>query len=372
MTRSSSTEPCVSVVVPCYNVEGYVRETLYSLVGQTLQDIEIICVNDGSTDGTLDILQEYAAVDDRVVVLDGPNGGYGHAMNVGMKAARGAFIGIVESDDFVEPEIFETLYACARENDLDFVKSDFLKFWTREDGSVEVKPEALTPNAAYYDALLDPAENLDLFNAQMLNWTGIYRTSFLREHDIRHNESPGASYQDNGFWFQVFCHAHRGMFLHRAFYHYRQDNAASSINQTNKVFCMLDEYGWIRDLLHADPDLEQRFIGIYHYKKMHNLDFAFSLLADEFQMPFLERYAREYREAAAAGELDEALFWPDEWDRVQAIMADPAAFRENYNKNRKSREYQHGYELARAKGKLSAAAYVLKHDGLGGLLKKLR
>lgn len=365
-------KPCVSVVIPCYNVEEYVGQALDSLVDQTLHDIEIICVNDGSTDGTLDILRAYADNDDRIVVLDGPNGGYGHAMNKGMAAAHGAYVGIVESDDYVDPRMFETLYDCAKENDLDFVKADFVKFWTRENGKVVEKPEYLSDKDRYYDVVLDPFENLDLFNAQMLNWAGIYRTLFIREHDIKHNESPGASYQDNGFWFQVFCQARRGMFLHERFYHYRQDNEASSINATNKVFCMLDEYAWIRDWLHSNPELEQRFIGMYHYKKTHNLNFAFSLLADEFQMPFLERYAREYNEAAKAGELDRQYFGAFEWKSLQDIMRDPAAYREDYNATRQSKEREFEYQMARSKGKIAAALFILRHDGLGALLKRLK
>lgn len=365
-------DPCVSIVVPCYNVESYVRETLDSLVVQTLSDIEIICVNDGSTDGTLDVLLEYAAGDDRIVVLDGPNGGYGHAMNKGMAAARGRYIGIVESDDYVDVRMFETLYACSEQNDLDFAKADFKKFWTWSNGEVVEKVEHLSDNEDYYNAVLDPSANMDLFNAQMLNWAGIYRTTFIREHGIRHNESPGASYQDNGFWFQVFCQAHRGMFLRETFYHYRQDNESSSINATNKVFCMLDEYAWIRDWLCQNPELEQRFIGIYHYKKMHNLNFAFSLLAEEFQAPFLKRYAREYIEAEKAGELDQKYFGAFEWESLQDIMRDPEGYREKYNDTHRSRQYELEYERARARGKVPAALYILKQDGPLALLKRLK
>ncbi len=368
--NASEVVPAVSIVVPCYNVENYVRQTLDSLSAQTLANIEIICINDGSTDSTLEVLKEYQSQDSRFVIIDKPNGGYGCAMNVGMAAATGEYIGIVESDDFVDEKMFETLYSAATKNNLEFVKSDFIKFWTEKDGSLLTKYEKLTPKSAYYNVVLNPSENLDLFNAQMLNWAGIYKAEFLREHNIRHNESPGASYQDNGFWFQVFCFAHRGMFLPEAFYHYRQDNSASSINQNNKVFCMPDEYAFIRQFLRDNPDLEKQFIGIYHYKKMHNLGFAFSLLADQFQMPFLERYASEYKEAKERGELDESLFYPDEWKHIHEIMDDPQGFRDEYNKTKKSPEYKRDYELARAKGKGAAAMFVLRHDGLKAMLGK--
>ena len=88
--------PSVSVVVPCYNVAGYLPETLDSLLAQTLTNLEIICVNDGSTDGTKDVILEYASRDGRIILVDRPNGGYGCAMNAGMAEARGRYVGIVE------------------------------------------------------------------------------------------------------------------------------------------------------------------------------------------------------------------------------------------------------------------------------------
>ena len=83
--------PKVSVVVPTYNVEKYLAECMDSLLGQTLQDMEFVCVNDGSTDSSLEILKQYAAKDDRVKILDGPNGGYGKAMNRGLDACTGEY-----------------------------------------------------------------------------------------------------------------------------------------------------------------------------------------------------------------------------------------------------------------------------------------
>lgn len=369
-TMYDSDEPCVSVVVPCYNVQDYVRETLDSLIGQTLCNIEIICVNDGSTDGTLDVLNEYAAQDNRIKVIDKANGGYGSAMNAGMAVATGEYIGIVESDDYVKGDMFKTLYRAAKKNHLDFVKSDYIKFWTLEDGSIETQYEWLAPDDCYYNKVLNPRLDTSLFNIQMLNWTGIYKRDFLEKFDIKHNESPGASYQDNGFWFQVFCHGRRMMIVDKAFYYYRQDNAASSINQSNKVFSMLDEYTWIRELLRKDPELEEQFIGIYQYKKMHNCDFAFSLLAPEFQQAFMERYVREYREANDAGELKEDLFQPEEWNRLQFMMDDPEGYIADYNRKQAALKEQEAYNSARERGKKALILFVLKEYGIVELIGK--
>ena len=102
-------QPSVSILVPCYNVEKYIHQCMDSIISQTLKDIEIICINDGSKDNTLSILKEYADKDKRIVIIDKSNSGYGDSMNQGLKKANGEYIGIVESDDFVEPNMFETL-----------------------------------------------------------------------------------------------------------------------------------------------------------------------------------------------------------------------------------------------------------------------
>ena len=92
--------------MPIYNAEPFLRQALDSVVGQTLKDIEIVCVNDGSKDSSLSILEEYAAKDSRIKIIDGPNGGYGHAMNTGMASATGEYIGILEPDDYLISDMY--------------------------------------------------------------------------------------------------------------------------------------------------------------------------------------------------------------------------------------------------------------------------
>ena len=115
----------ISVVVPVYNVEKYLKECINSIINQTLEDIEIICVNDGSTDSSLEILNDYAKKDSRIIVINKSNSGYGHTMNMGLNAASGEYIGIIESDDFADKNMFEDLYKLAKEYDADIVKGDW-------------------------------------------------------------------------------------------------------------------------------------------------------------------------------------------------------------------------------------------------------
>ena len=102
----------VSVIVPVYNVEKYLKKCIDSIIKQTLTDMEIICVDDGSTDSCPEILDEYANLDHRIKVIHKTNAGYGHAVNTGFAYAKGEYIGIVESDDYILPEMYETLYYC--------------------------------------------------------------------------------------------------------------------------------------------------------------------------------------------------------------------------------------------------------------------
>ena len=120
----------VSIVVPVYNVEKYLEQCLESIVNQTLKDIEIICVDDGSTDKSGEILDKYAADDARVKVIHKKNSGYGNSMNIGFDAAQGEYIGIIESDDYAELNMFESLYDCAVENRLDVLKSEYFYYYS--------------------------------------------------------------------------------------------------------------------------------------------------------------------------------------------------------------------------------------------------
>ena len=105
----------VSVVIPVYNAQKYLEQCLSSVVDQTLKEIEIICVNDGSRDGSPGIIRSFMEKDPRVRMIDKKNGGYGQSVNMGFDAAQGEYLGIVEADDFAAPEMFEKLYGKAHE-----------------------------------------------------------------------------------------------------------------------------------------------------------------------------------------------------------------------------------------------------------------
>ena len=317
----------VSVVIPTYNVEQYLRECLDSITQQTLQEIEIICVNDGSTDSSLEIINEYAEKDPRIIVITGPNGGYGKAMNKGLDAATGEYIGIVEPDDYISLTMYEDLYEIAVKHDLDFVKADFYRFSTDDDGNLDKDYNHLSKKNEYYNRVLRPLEEKECFRFIMNTWSGIYRREFLEKYHIRHNETPGASFQDNGFWFQTFLLAERAMFIDRPYYMNRRDNPNSSVKSRDKVYCVNEEYKYIKNLiLERYPALWHEVQSVHALKRLHNYDFTLSRIAPEFKKQYIADISKEFRENEVLGELDKTFFTAGEWKQLQNIKNNPDGY----------------------------------------------
>lgn len=316
----------VSVIVPVYNVEKYLRQALDSICGQTLKDIEIVCVNDGSTDGSLEILKEYSSKDDRVVVLSQENGGYGKAMNRGLTAARGEYIGIVEPDDYIDPDMYKDLYMLASYHDLDMVKADFYRFRTAESGEEELEYDALDKRGGGYNIVFNPSEEPERLRYQMNTWTGIYRREMIEEHHIRHNETPGASFQDNGFFFQTFVFAKRAMIVDKPYYKNRRDNPNSSVKNKGKVYCMNIEYDFIRDFLKEEPERWERFKYMYWWKKYHTYMFTYDRIHEKYKKEYLRRMSHEYRWARTQNELSTDVFTELELKKINSLISNADGF----------------------------------------------
>lgn len=288
----------LSILVPCYNTSQYLKQCLDSLVNQTLSSCEFICVNDGSTDNTLEILHDYASKDSRFIIIDKENGGYGKAMNIALEHAKGKYIGIVEPDDYVALDMFETLYEAAEKNNLDFIKSDFNRFIENEyTGKIDFVYNSLSKNIEDYNIVFDPQKKLESFNFIMNIWSGIYKRDFIENYKINFNETPGASFQDNGFYFQTFAFANQVMILNKAFYFNRRDNPNSSVKNSQKVYALNFEYDWIQKKLENNSDIWNRVKGYYWVKRFDNYDFTLKRIADEFKSEYVRFLACEVKNA---------------------------------------------------------------------------
>lgn len=313
----------VSVIIPIYNVEKYLKQCLDSVVKQTLKEIEIICVNDGSTDGSLKIIEEYARCDERIKIINKENTGYGHSMNAGLSAANGEYIGIVESDDFAEPDMFERLYKEAIEHDADVVKSNYFMY---QEQSKEKNHIANVLDNLEYEKIFSPADNLKIFSTTPCIWSGIYRRDFLKENHIIFNETPGASFQDTSFAFKVWACAARVFFIKEAFLHYRTDNLNSSVKSLAKVFCVCDEYEEIENFLRKNNLLNMKFNYIVEVLKYRTYQWNYHRLSDQYKYQFLVRAAKEFCESKEKGLLYKEYWSNDEWIDVHSLMENTKQF----------------------------------------------
>ena len=311
----------VSVIIPVYNVEEYLEECLDSVVRQTQKSLEIICVDDGSEDGSPEILAAYAARDPRIKVIRQENQGYGKAMNVGLLAASGEYIGIVEPDDYVGLSMFGDLYEIAKEHDLDFVKADFYRFMNRGDGR-DLYYVRLSEEPDKYNVVFDPSRTPAALNYVMNTWSGIYRRAFLMENQILHNETPGASYQDNGFFFQTFVRAKKAMIVPKPYYRNRRDNPNSSMINREKLYCIDEEYDYIRELLSEDSETWFRFRAMYWKKRYDNYDSTLKRISPAFKKEYMEHLHKMLKKASDLRELDLSVFPPYSQNMVRRILND--------------------------------------------------
>ena len=161
--------------------------------------------------------------------------------------------------------------------------------------------------------------------------SGIYDRQFLLDHNIRHNETPGASFQDNGFWFQTMMYAERAMFCNKPYYLNRRDNPNLSVASREKVYCMNEEYAYIRDILKNNSELYEKLIGQFHAKKYGNYLFRYNVIAQEYQEEYMCRMAEEFKKAIEDGEFDESLLEPADFENLKWIMNDPHDYYEYNN-----------------------------------------
>ena len=357
------TNPKISIIIPKLNSTRYLKECIDSVLSQSLRDIEIICVDSGSTDGTLEVLQDYAKKDSRLSLIISERKSYGYQMNLGISQARGEYIGIVESDDFAKPQMFERLYSVAKEQDCDIIKSDILCFHTDNATQKAHKSQSAqnpqdSQNSAYkftltpivkqrrfygkkliFDLRLDLRQDSDslsdsesrsdsrldlhldsrpnlrvdsnphskftttkialLKSAWKMNQSSIFRREFLQKHSIRFNETLGASYQDTGFSFISTICASSIYLLDKAYYYYRTDNESSSSNSKDKVYCICDEYDYIARFLEREK-LMSVYGGLYHYLRFCGYKWNVERIAAQSKLEFLYRFQKDFAHLSAS------------------------------------------------------------------------
>ena len=215
--------PKVSVIVPVYNVEEYLERCLDSLVNQTLKDIEIIIVNDGSTDGSKEIIQKYLNKYKNIVYLEKENGGLSSARNYGIPYAKGEYIGFVDSDDYVELTMYEKMYNKAIEEKSDMVECDFI--WEY-------------PNKKREDiGKMYSSKKEAIVEARVVAWNKIIKKDIIEKTKITFPE--GLRYEDIEFFYKIVPYLDKISFVKETLVHYiqRESSIANTQNErTGEIF----------------------------------------------------------------------------------------------------------------------------------------
>ncbi|RSK53478.1 glycosyltransferase [Bacillus canaveralius] len=269
--------PKVSIVVPIYNVESYLRRCLDSLLSQTLIEIEIIAINDGSTDSSGKILQEYSVKDNRLKVIDKPNSGVSSARNHGIRFATGDYIGFVDSDDWINVKMYEEMYNAALKEDADIVMCTYV----REFGSHSKVKNFNLPEKVQYDKeelnakilrrLVGPL-NEEVANPEFLDawgtvWSKIYRTEMLIENNLLFTDLMEiGTNEDSLFNIEAFYYAKSFVFLNSPYYHYWRNNSSSvsAGYNPNLIDQWFNLYGRISEFI------ENKSMNKDYYKALNN------------------------------------------------------------------------------------------------------
>lgn len=274
--------PLVSVIVPIYKVEKYLRQCVDSILAQTLQDIEVILVDDGSPDACPQICDEYAKKDSRVKVIHQKNGGLGAAYNAGIKAAAGIYTGFVESDDWIEPDMYENLSALAQQYDTDLVKCDFYMYDSHKTPASVPYPHgtANLQNTFAQNQVFNIEQAPLLLAYHSSVWAGLYKTDFLKKQ--RFMQTEGAAYVDFPFMFHVLLTAKRLLLTYSRFYHYRMEEG--QVSSTKKpglgALRIIDQILQVRESLQKQGLLDKYAEEFYYHATKCCCGFFYAVTED--------------------------------------------------------------------------------------------
>jgi len=273
-------------------------------------------------------------------LIEYENTGYGHKVNVGIRLAKGEYLAIVESDDYIAVDMFEELYLAAKRADADFVMANFEEYIDTRFGRM-FSPFNRLKDKGDYNRVINLRHETHLMPRIECNiWSGIYKLDFLKDENIQCNESEEASYQDTGFATLVTLLPRKMCFLERHYYKYRKDNEGSSVKSNRKYKCIVDEFIWLRSRLKelgCDSDVDEAF---FKETRLRAFFWNYSRLSEEYQEKFLHL---EYVKKAAL-DFDESVLGykiPDKEMKLKILSGD-TEIREI--ENRKQSEYIEQYD----------------------------
>ncbi|MDR3243909.1 MAG: glycosyltransferase [Elusimicrobiota bacterium] len=246
--------PKLSVVIPIYNAQKYIGQCLDSIINQPFKDIEIICINDGSTDNTLSILKEYASKDSRIIIINQTNQGAGSARNKGIESAKGEYIHFMDADDYLADNAYEELYKKAQENDLDIIKCK----------AYAIDEQTQKPIIDFYYELNKIDKNfcnkiINFYEAPEIlvkmpvtPWLGLHKTDFLKANNISFNNLICVN--DRSFSVEALINAKKMMLVDFYILNHRRNISSSLVSIRDKYFdCHYSSYKIINDKIKRLP-----------------------------------------------------------------------------------------------------------------------
>ncbi len=320
----------LSVILPSLNVADYIRECLNSVINQSLHELEIICVDAGSTDGTEKILKEYAERDTRIVVLHSEIKSYGKQVNMGLDYAAGEYIAVLETDDWIAPDMYRCLYEQAETDKLDYAAADFDVFHELQNGYSYFSRRGLFPpdKRDWYGEILNTEQIATLRASDYVLWRGIYNRKFLNANHIRLHESAGAAFQDMGFLQQVKTFAGKVKYIDKSFYRYRQGRENASSGSLEGLRYYQEEFQWLNERKSFFNNLKGIHKKYYYYTMSISFITKYEQILEYLEGNWQDmRLAEPYEwfrmqmdTAINSGFLEESMYKAELWDRLSVLL----------------------------------------------------
>lgn len=310
----------VSVIIPVYNAEKYLEKCIGSVMDQTLRDIEIICVDDGSPDSSLEILRRLQMKDDRIKILSQPNGGAGAARNNGLRHAAGKYLSFLDADDFFEPNMLEEAVAAAERYNADFVVFNSDQYHMDKDSFVQVPWVLRMKDIPPYMPFTYRQLTGNVFKTFVgWAWDKLYRRDFILEHDIWYQEQRTTN--DMLFVFTALVLAKRIAVVDKVLAHQRRGSSKSlSVTRERSWHCFYDALTALWERLEQEDiswELEQDYINYALHFCLWNLN----TLAEPTRQLLEEKLRTEWFSALGITGKPETYFYEkDEYAQYTGLM----------------------------------------------------
>ena len=283
----------ISVVVPAYNAVDYLDEAITSIIDQSFKDLEIICVDDGSTDDTLERLEEYASRDSRIQVFHQENQGPGGATNTGISKASGKYIYLMDADDALDLNALEELHNIMEERDLDFVIFKAINYDQDTDSYYEIDYYTMPK---LYECVGDSVFNWrdlgsKIFKISVTPWSKLYRHEFVKESGAKF--PMNLIYQDNIFFYQILFSADR-IYFYDKFLYKRRVHSKSLVNSHNEKSVQAIEIFNLIVKTFMDYGHFEEFKSELYNRKINTCNYRYNLIRDEFKELFFVEMKKDF------------------------------------------------------------------------------